>query len=84
MDQKHHDFRPGDRVRVTITDMGAWAHGAGASLDGRVGIVEEVGRSGLTLLVKFDEPAPKWWEWQSQVKAWWFDPVDVKPEGGTK
>jgi hypothetical protein len=74
--------KAGDRVAVSIRDRGVYASGSADSLDGRVGVVEEVHANG-SLFVAFDDPAPPWWSGQLPVRGFWFPPCDLVSEGGS-
>lgn len=72
----------GQRVRVTIADPDKYAVGAAEALDGMTGVIEsledkpwhgEVPRR----LVRFDEPAPTWFSYQTPPAAFWFPVEDL-------
>ena len=48
------------------------------SLNGKTGKIEEIKRDGYYILVKFDKPASKWWNGQSEVVGFHFHPSELE------
>ena len=68
----------GTRVKVIIQNADEWAVGAADSLNGKLGVVERTGgHSEGKILVRFDEPAERWWTYQTPPESFWFDERDL-------
>ncbi len=77
-------MKVGDRVRVKIACPEEWATGAQESLDGALGIIEEIhdarGRTSFSnILVRFDETQKPWSRWQRPQTAFHFEAKDLWP-----
>lgn len=73
-------FVVGDRVTVNIRDRSGWVSAAADKLQGMTGTVERVHETNGGVLVRFDRSCPKWWRWQSEVKAFWLEPRELDLE----
>lgn len=69
----------GSRVRVSISNRDRYANGAAESLDLKLGTVDAINDRvpPRQYLVRFDEPASRWWGSQTPPASWWFDASDL-------